>query len=451
MSFDIRTLAIVATISSVLAALSMIVLWRTNRKKPSTIWWAGGSSLIATGFLLISFRNAANPFLSILAANLFIAGGYAAIMLGIDHYLRRKPRYVLAVLSLVLVALLFLRYTYITSDVSARIMVISGALALYAYLSAWPLMGAIIRRFSVAEAIAVGLFVTHGSFMVFRTAYAGLSERIADFMSAGIVHALAFMDVIFISFALALCFAIMTTMRLNQYLASEIEIKDRFFSIIAHDLRAPFNALLGFSEVIKDKAERGSLTEVATISGMMNSSCRDVLSLLDNLLVWAHSQMAGQTSELSTIELRREVDAAFDLLGQAAADKSVELRNEVAEQPVSAHAEILRMVLRNLVANALKFSHPGGAIRVLAHRDQDRVILSVTDTGIGIPAEILPTLFEAAKVTSRTGTDGEAGTGLGLALCKDLCASVGGDIWIDSTVGEGTTVSFMAGRGLIAA
>ncbi|MDA1098615.1 MAG: PAS-domain containing protein [Proteobacteria bacterium] len=216
--------------------------------------------------------------------------------------------------------------------------------------------------------------------------------------------------------------------------------KNRLFSIIAHDLRTPFNSLLGFSEILSDHAATLRPEEIAEYAGMMHESARQANGLLETLLAWSRLQMGGLQSEPRPFDVASAIDKALAFNATGAANKQITAeRRESALLTALADPQMVETVLRNLVANAIKFTKKGGDVWVEANRQDGKIIIAVRDSGIGISPERLSKLFEFETGASTAGTEGEKGTGLGLQLCKELVELQGGVIAVESKPGLGST------------
>lgn len=219
--------------------------------------------------------------------------------------------------------------------------------------------------------------------------------------------------------------------------------KDKFFSIISHDLRSPFNTLLGFAQLLSDHIERYSLDEINHTVNKIRTSAESLHTLLENLLTWSRIQRGVMEYEPEMINLREIIADNIDLFASRADQKQIALTSFVQEEIlIYADYNMVNTVIRNLVSNALKFTKAGNTIDISAREQESHVEIAISDTGIGITPEDLPKLFRIDVQYSHTGTAGEKGTGLGLSLCKDLVEKNGGKIWVESEVGKGTTFRF---------
>mgnify|MGYP001794071346 CR=1 FL=1 len=229
---------------------------------------------------------------------------------------------------------------------------------------------------------------------------------------------------------------------LKGELSREIAIKDRFFSIIAHDLKSPFNALLGFSDFLAKRADMLSPKEVVEYASMINVSSNTLYDLLENLLEWGRFQMEKGNMQAVPLNLPNLVEESISLMKTSASNKNVALSSQIPDVTVKADRNMILLVIRNLISNAIKFTPSGGRIEVRAERKGDMVEISISDTGVGIAPGILTDTFAIDKKTTTPGTDGEIGTGLGLPLCKEMVELHKGQIRVESEQEKGTTFHF---------
>lgn len=220
--------------------------------------------------------------------------------------------------------------------------------------------------------------------------------------------------------------------------------KDKFFSIIAHDLKGAFGGLLGFSELLATAMQDFSPEQTSEIATEMNESLKNTFKLLENLLDWARLQKGMMKHKPELLDLYPCVEDTVKILSDTAKHKGISLTNTIEPGNFSMYGDsnLINTVLRNLITNALKFTHPGGSVTVSARLQDDLVAVSVTDTGIGMQDNILANLFKIEAKVKRTGTANERGTGLGLILCREMVEKQGGKIWATSEVGQGSTFTF---------
>jgi signal transduction histidine kinase/tetratricopeptide (TPR) repeat protein len=231
----------------------------------------------------------------------------------------------------------------------------------------------------------------------------------------------------------------------NKIISTINSQKDKFFSIIAHDLRDPFNGFLGLSELLAEDLDNMSKEEIQFAAVSMKSSAANLFQLLENLLEWSRIEQglipfAPQKKLVLPI-----VAECMTTIQDAANNKSISVNIEISEKTVVfSDNNSIHSVIRNLVSNAVKFTPEGGTIHIQAKQDDKKTTISITDTGIGMSAKIVENLFRLDVQTNRNGTNNEPSTGLGLILCKEFVEKHGGEIWVESEEGKGTTfyVSF---------
>jgi two-component system, sensor histidine kinase and response regulator len=219
--------------------------------------------------------------------------------------------------------------------------------------------------------------------------------------------------------------------------------KDKFFSIIAHDLKSPFTSILGFSELLVEQLQEKDYEDIGHYATGIQLSAQRTLDLLTNLLEWSRSQTGRMEFSPKQTDMVRLVKEVARLAENSAKQKGIVLYWELPPVlPVYADKAMVSTILRNLITNGIKFTRPGGGVKISACYDEENVVVSVSDTGTGIKQENLEKLFKMGENTSTPGTYKEQGTGLGLLLCKEFVEKHGGNIWAESEAGNGSTFYF---------
>lgn len=219
--------------------------------------------------------------------------------------------------------------------------------------------------------------------------------------------------------------------------------KDKFLSVISHDLRNPLTALMVSSEKLYSGAENHTPKNITTLSTIIHSTSKKILQQLNELVEWAKKQQEKTNFNPETIHLFKRMNESLELLNDNAIQKKIDLQNLVPKDIyVSADSLMLRSILQNLVTNAIKYTSQGGCVKVTAQALQSMVEVCIADTGVGMAPETRNKLFATSFSTSVLGTDNEKGSGLGLLLVKDFVAQHGGTIEIESALGVGTTFKF---------
>ena len=219
--------------------------------------------------------------------------------------------------------------------------------------------------------------------------------------------------------------------------------KDKFFSIISHDLRSPFNSLVGLSDILVNDIDSLSKEEVKYFSQNIYDASKGVLNLVDRLLEWSRLQTGKMHFAPKAVSLYKLVNEISELLKGNTIRKNIDLKNEVRENTyIYADEDMLTSILQNLISNALKFTGINGHIKIF-DRDADNFVeVYVRDDGIGMTDEATEKLFHIETSSTTLGTAREKGTGLGLILCKELVEKNNGKIRVKSRTGKGTTFIF---------
>ena len=229
----------------------------------------------------------------------------------------------------------------------------------------------------------------------------------------------------------------------NKELADLNATKDKFFSIIAHDLKAPFNSLLGFSELLTLHAENKSNKEVVEYSELVYGAARRLYHLVENLLQWSRAQVGTVSYKPERLHIATQTANVVSLLKMNAESKDIVLTHRIDPDIVAyADANHYNTILRNLLSNAIKFSQVGSVVSIGARTEQNRVTVWVSDTGVGMHQEQQKDLFSINRGPCESGTLNEKGSGLGLLICKEFVELNKGEIWVESQWGRGSVFNF---------
>lgn len=229
----------------------------------------------------------------------------------------------------------------------------------------------------------------------------------------------------------------------NRELIELNETKNRFFSILAHDLKSPFNSLLGLSEMLTLYAEDKSTQEVVEYSMTINKSARRLYHLVENLLLWSRTQMHRMPFQPAPMDVATQTSNVVSLMSMNASMKDIVVNQRIDCSLVAfADVDHYNTIMRNLLSNAIKFSNVGSSITIEAHQDNKNIKVLVRDYGVGLRPEQLENLFRIDNKGSEEGTMKEKGTGLGLVLCKEFVELNKGTIWVESELGKGAVFIF---------
>jgi signal transduction histidine kinase len=229
----------------------------------------------------------------------------------------------------------------------------------------------------------------------------------------------------------------------EKELKEALATKDKFFSIIAHDLKSPMISFSGSLEMLNNKYDEIDEDDRKEFIHELDNASSNILELLENLLTWSRAQNNKIPFEPVKVNANKLVYHATELLKEFAAGKQVELKNQMPENlEIVADVNMFKTILRNLVSNAVKFSYQGNDIDIGYLNKDNKSVFFVKDYGAGIPKEKIPEIFKIDNNYTTLGTNKEKGTGLGLILCKEFVQKHNGDIWLESEPNKGTTVFF---------
>lgn len=219
--------------------------------------------------------------------------------------------------------------------------------------------------------------------------------------------------------------------------------KDKFVSIISHDLINPFTSIAGFTDFLLEELKKGDYTKAERFAGIIHDSSMSALDLIKNLAQWSKVQTDQIRLNRSKFDISLMIMAAVGLMKASADRKSITLQTDIpGELFIYADKEMISTILRNLISNSIKFSKPGDKVLIGATSKENEVEIVISDNGVGISKEFLERLFKSEDTFSMPGTMNEAGTGLGLSLCKEFVSRHGGKIWADSEPGRGSKFIF---------
>jgi len=223
--------------------------------------------------------------------------------------------------------------------------------------------------------------------------------------------------------------------------------KDKFFSIISHDLKSPLGSVISFSNLITDEFDELSQDEIKKFTHIIKNSAELTLELLDDILNWSRAQTGKISFRPAFININQIINDMIKIMSNQAAKKDIQIStNTNCSGKIWGDKNIIETILRNLLGNSVKFTKPGGSISVQCSENgidsASKCIISVVDNGIGMSQKKVDRLFVINDDLSQKGTAGEKGTGLGLLLCKELVQIHGGKIFAESKPGKGSNISF---------
>ncbi len=219
--------------------------------------------------------------------------------------------------------------------------------------------------------------------------------------------------------------------------------KDKFLSIISHDMRAPLSSIISFLDYYKDNFKNFTEAEIEFVSSNLNTHVKKVVEMLDGLLMWSRSQTGEIQMNLQPIDLAQIINDTVSVLNQSAVNKNIRIRTYLHSQLIWADKNMTAFIIRNILSNAIKFTSENGIIDINTKRNKYNAFVIIKDSGVGMTEDALSKLFQDNVSYSTFGTANEKGIGLGLVLCKDFMNKMNGNIEIESIHGEGTTVNLL--------
>lgn len=401
-----------------------------------------GKLLLTIGWILIVLRSIVSDFISINLANMFIFSASCYETLAILSILKTKSkkRYALQIGITVAAAAVFNIATLLDATINTRMLIVS------------------IGMFAIYLPPTIGFFTekSHNFFLSFYGfCYAAFEILIATrviyiylnpqkyFFAYSVFESFYNISLFLLTLIGTVGFLLLVKEKQNLKIRKLLKDKNQFFSIIAHDLRGPLGASVGLSEILAQNIEQYSREEIKEITEMLHQSSTNSYKLLENLLDWSKVQTGMIDYSPKKVLLNTLIKENVELNRNAALHKNIKLSFESSEHiELQGDKNMIDTIVRNLLTNAIKFTHKHGEISVKMHKHPQKAVISITDNGIGMPVNIKEKLFKIdAKVTQR-GTENESGSGLGLLLCDEFVKNHQGEIWAESEPGIGSTFKF---------
>lgn len=434
-------------VSFLIVLLFVCFIFFTKSYKFNIIVFTIGRAVIVIGIMGIALRGSIPDFLSLTISNLLIQIGTVATILGVLSYNNIVHKKMIWAFTVVVLISTFFYILFIDSY-SLRSFVI------YMSLSSLTLIGSVflfLRRESYKFPVFISvlmLIYAIGRF-VFAIKHLDLPDDFNPMQSTTTSQLFVpFFSIL--SMAISVGFLLLlreVDIRLIENNISELKKlntnKDELLRVIAHDLRAPFNSILGFSELLVEITQKDPIEEIQKFASKINLSAQRAYESTNNLLEWVLANTDTINPKIKKQQLRDFIEKTTLEFTNILKEKKIKLICEVAEN-LEGHFDgnILGSVLRNLLSNAIKFSPENKSITIKSRIINNRLEFVVIDQGIGIEKEKLKTFFSSNIKTSSLGTKGESGSGLGLSICKELIHKHSGDIQVESEINHGSTFSF---------
>jgi two-component system sensor histidine kinase/response regulator len=412
-----------------------------NRKKLRT--FGNGKILLTIGWVLIFLRNVIPNFISINAANSIILCGTCCETIAIMSLLKTKcnRQYHLQKGLTIAGILVFNLATLFENTINTRIFIMSMAI-FFIYLP--PTIGYFREKgtnfFRIFYLLCYVLF----EILIFLRAVYSHVDPQKYFFRPSIFDSLYSISLFLLTLIGTVGFLLLVKEKQDLKIKKLLNDKNLFFSIIAHDLKGPLGSSVTLSEILAQKIDTYSREEIKEITGMLHESNKNIYKLLENLLDWSRVQTGMIEYNPQKVVLNELIEENIALNKNSALNKNIDLSFEPTEIiEVELDKYMIDTVLRNLLTNAIKFTDQQGEIKVTMQVINQKVEVSITDNGIGIPDKIKEKLFKINGKVIQKGTENETGNGLGLLLCSEFIKKHQGEIWAESEFRKGSTFKFI--------
>lgn len=416
--------------------------YATSENRKILKWFGCGKLLLCIGGIFIFLRTIVPDFISINVANMIIFSGCCYETIAILSVLQTKSDKFcrLQIGITIIAAMAFNLATVLECTINTRVLIVS--IVLFAIYLQPTISYFTVKGNNFFRTFYGSCFAGFEILLVIRIIYTYMNPQ-QDFFSYSVFESWYNIGLFLITLISAVGFLLLV--KENQDLKIQKLLKDRnqFFSIIAHDLRGPLGASVGLSELLAENIEEYDREEIKEMTEVLHQSGRNSYKLLENLLDWSQVQTGMIEYNPRKIELSTLIKENIELNKNAALNKNITLLFESTEFiEVKADKNMVDAIVRNLLANAIKFTDKYGKIKIEMKKHHQKVEVSITDTGIGISDDIKDKLFKITEKVTQKGTEDEIGTGLGLLLCSEFIRKHQGEIWVESELGKGSTFKF---------
>lgn len=416
--------------------------YATSENKKTLKYFGFGKLLLTLGWILIIFRGLVPDFVSINIANMIIFSAccYETIAMLLMLKNKSKNAYRLQIGITIAAAVVFNTATLLESSINTRILIISmGMFAIYLP----PTISYFIeKRTNFFRTFYAFCYASFEILLITRVIYVYLIPH-KYFFSYTIFESVYNISLFLLNLISTVGFLLLVKEKQDLRIRKLLKDKNQFLSIIAHDLRGPLGSSLKLSEMMAENSEEYSPEEIKEFTKMLHESNLNSYKLLENLLDWSQVQTGLIEFNPKKITLNTLIKENIELNKHSALNKNISLSFESTELiELEADKNMIDTIMRNLLANAIKFTDREGEIKVKIQKHPLKAEIAITDNGIGIPASIKEKLFKINKNVIQKGTNNETGTGLGLMLCSEFIKKHQGEIWAESETGKGSSFKF---------
>lgn len=438
---SITTLIPIITMGSILSVtIYLLYIFNYHIKDTNIILYIAGKTSQSIAWIIFLLWNMELDSILMLTANIFLFAGssieiYSMIRINKRNYKSLKTHLV------IITSLAISLYAIFSHDITGRVVVNATFIAIiFSYL----FVHFALKKENTRMQIIIGwMALGFASINLLRGVFTITSGVSLPLFSEEPVQILAGLVWVMIAYSFPLFFLFTLKEKDNFILQEAIYTKDKFFKIIAHDLRSPIAQMIQFSILIEQNYHSISEDKMRRFIKALKNNSLNSSKLLDNLLTWSLSQTGGIVFNPTQFTMSEIIDETLYLLKSQAETKDITIvTRDLNPEPIVADKNMLTTILRNLVCNAIKFTPNKGAIEIKTTIRNQELQVSVKDSGVGIAPEKIKTIFNIDPDETSRGTNNEKGTGIGLTLCKDFVDRHKGKIWLESVVNKGSTFYF---------
>lgn len=450
---DLRTLMIALIVSFTIQAVLFMVMTMAIKVYRGVRLCAFGCILLALNFIALYLRNMGSwEDILIIITNLFSLSAFLFFYYGTKNLLNLPYKIFWPLVISGFYMAIIAYFTFISDHLNVRIILFSAMMAFIMIKIGTTLIIHHKKSFKSSALILATLFLFLGAFYLFRATYTLLfPPENNNLFQANWMQSLTFLVSLCMGFVWSQGVILLVNQKLRGELTKKTEElessnidKDKFFSVLAHDLRGPLATIESMIDLMTDIKYDIDVKQHQAMALAMKKTAHSTNILLDNLLDWASMQSGLKTTQRVQTTYERLMVPVLPVLQAQAIYKNITILDKIPpETPLTVDSKMAQSIFRNLVANAIKFTPTNGSILLQVKTAEDgKTIFSISDNGIGMDKQLMENVFEKGSIGRRLGTNGETSTGLGLMICKEFVEKHGGQIWIESEVGKGSTFSF---------
>lgn len=416
--------------------------YATSDNRKTLKWFGLGKLILTLAWILALLRTIIPDFVSINIANsmIFIACCYETIAMLSLIKTRAKRQFQLQIAITAVAILIFNISTLFDATMNTRVII--GGIGVFAIYLLPTIIYFTEREKSFFKTFYVLCYASFEILIATRTVYRYLYPQNL-IISNDTLDSLYSICLFLLSLVGIVGFLLLVKEKQDNKIKKLLNDKNQFFSIISHDLRGPLGSSVSLSEILLENIDQYSREEIKEISEMLHDSNKNIYKLLENLLDWSRVQTGMITFHPKNVLLNSLIEENIELSKNVAITKNISIQFEAAYLvEAAADQNMISTILRNLLSNAIKFTDKNGEIKVKLLKTNQKVEISISDNGIGVPDAIKERLFKINGKVQQKGTENELGSGLGLLLCKEFVNIHQGEIWVESELGKGSVFKF---------